>query len=86
MKNPLFNNQFAQRQTAGPGTGGMGNNPFQMFMSRFNDFQKFAKGMNPVEAENRVKEMLENGQMSKEQFNWFSNMAEQLQGMMGGRR
>ena len=85
MSNPLFNS-MNQRQTAGPGTGGMNNNPFQMFMNKFNDFKKFASGMNPADAENKVKEMLSNGQMSQEQFEKLAAMAEQFQGMLGGRR
>lgn len=86
MSNPLFKSM--NKQNAGPGTGnnyGM-NNPFGMFMNRFNEFQQFAKGMNPNEAKERVQQMLSSGQMTKEQFDQLSSLARQFQGMLGGNR
>ena len=65
----------------------MGNPIFNMmnqvyFMRLFNQFKQTIQG-NPEE---QVKSMIASGQMSKEQFEQFSNMAEQFQAMMGQRR
>ena len=53
-----------------------GFNPFN-FMKQFNEFKNTFKG-NPEEV---VKNMLNSGQMSQEQFNQLQGMASQLQSM-----
>lgn len=78
MSNPLLKNKPNQVPN---------NNPFSIFMNRLNDFKQFSQGFTPESAEAKVKDMISNGQMSKEQFDQLSNMAKQIQGMMGnGRR
>lgn len=86
MSNPL--RKSMNKQNAGPGTGinDATINPFGIFMNRFNEFQQFAKGMNPNEAKERVQQMLSSGQMTKEQFDQFSALARQFQGILGGNR
>lgn len=86
MSNPLRKSMNTQNAGLGTGINGGMNNPFGMFMSRFNEFQQFAKGMNPNEAKERVQQMLFSGQMTKEQFDQFSALARQFQGMLGGNR
>lgn len=69
-QNPLnrFFNNSPQNQ--------VGNNPMQMV----NEFMQFAKGFqgNPQQ---EVMNMLNNGQMTQEQFNQLSQQAKQLQNM-----
>lgn len=60
----------------------MNNNNMAYFMQLFNRFKNMFQG-NPEE---QVKSIIASGQMSKEQFEQFSNMAEQFQAMMGQRR
>lgn len=69
MGNPLF------------GNGGMGSNnifnPFggaMNFMKQFNQFRQGIQG-NPQQM---VQNMLQNGQMSQDQFTQLSNMANQI--------
>lgn len=64
MANPLFG-QF----------GGNQNNPMSQFMSEFQRFQQTVK--DPRKA---VENLLQSGQMSQQQFNQLSQMANQLMG------
>ena len=71
MGNPLFGNNF---------NGGSQNsmfNPFGGFMNFMNQFNQFRSGVqgNPQQM---VQNMIQNGQMSQEQFNQLSNMANQI--------
>ena len=64
MANPLFG-QF----------GGSQNNPMSQFMSEFKRLQQTVK--DPRKA---VENLLQSGQMSQQQFNQLSQMANQLMG------
>ena len=64
MGNPLFN-QF----------GNNSNNPMSQFMSDFKRLQQTVK--NPQQ---EVERLLNSGQMSQQQFNQFSQIANQLMG------
>lgn len=71
MSNPLIGNNF---------NGGPQNNmfnPFGGFMNFMNQFNQFRSGVqgNPQQM---VQNMIQNGQMSQEQFNQLSNMANQI--------
>ena len=72
MGNPLFGNGMAQNNPFGA-FGGMMN-----FMNQFNQFRSGIQG-NPQQM---VQNMLQNGQMSQEQFNQLSNMASQIMPFM----
>lgn len=73
MGNPLFGNGgMGQNNMFGP-FGGMTN-----FMSQFNQFRQGIQG-NPQQM---VQNMLQNGQMSQDQFNQLSNMANQIMPFM----
>lgn len=48
------------------------------FVTQFNNFRSMFNG-NP---EARVKQLLQSGQMSQEQFNQFAQMANQLQSLL----
>lgn len=73
MSNPLF------------GNGGMGQNnmfgPFGGMMNFMNQFNQFRQGING-NPQQMVQNMLQNGQMSQEQFNQLSNMANQIMPFM----
>ena len=72
--NPLFN------LLGGPTLpGSLGN--FQNFMQQFNQFRQGYSG-NPQQD---VQNLLNNGQMTQEQFNYYSQLATQIQQMMNGR-
>lgn len=64
MGNPLFN-QFGNNQ----------NNPMSQFMSDFNRLQQTV--INPKQM---VESLLQSGQMSQNQFNELSQMANQIMG------
>ena len=64
MANPLFN-QFGNNQ----------NNPMSQFMSEFQRLQQTVK--DPRKA---VESLLHSGQMTQQQFNQLSQMANQLMG------
>lgn len=70
QQNPL--NRFFNNSSQNQG----GNNPMQMV----NEFMEFAKGFqgNPQQ---EVMNMLNNGQMTQEQFNQLSQQAKQLQNL-----
>ncbi len=55
-----------------------GNNPMQMMQQ----FQKFAKGITPQGAKEQVEQLLQSGQMSQEQFQKLSQMANQMQSFL----
>lgn len=74
--NPLFNLLGSgNMQLPGP----LGN--IQNFMTQFNQFRQNFQG-NPQQ---QVQQMLNSGQMSQQQFNQLSQLATQIQKMMGGR-
>ena len=74
--NPLFNLLGSgNMQLPGP-LGSM-----QNFMTQFNQFRQTFQG-NPQQ---QVQQMLNSGQMSQQQFNQLSQLATQIQKMMGGR-
>ena len=68
MSNPLFGGNGGNNNLFGPFGGMMG------FMNQFNQFRSGFQG-NPQQM---VQNMLQNGQMSQEQFNQLSNMANQI--------
>ena len=73
MGNPLFGNGgMGQNNMFGP-FGGMMN-----FMNQFNQFRQGIQG-NPQQM---VQNMLQNGQMSQDQFKQLSNMANQIMPFM----
>lgn len=57
------------------------NSGFADIMSRFNQFKQNFKG----DPEQQVKQLLNSGQMTQEQFNQLSQAATQFQQMMSGR-
>lgn len=74
--NPLFNLLGGNNaQLPGP----FGN--MQNFMSQFNQFKQAFQG----DPKQQVQQLLNSGQMSQQQFNQISQMATQIQRMMGGR-
>ena len=54
---------------------------FQNFMKQFNQFRQGYSG-NPQQ---EVQNLLNSGQMTQEQFNYYSQLATQIQSMMRGR-
>ena len=62
--------QLNQRQT-------QQNNPIQLI----NEFQKFAKGMTPQKAEQIIKQKLQSGEISSEQFEQMKQQAMQFSKM-----
>lgn len=73
MANPLFGNSGAN---SNPVFGPFGN--MMNFMNQFNQFRQGIQG-NPQQM---VQNMLQNGQMSQEQFNQLSGMAQQIMPFM----
>ena len=69
MGNPLFGNGGMGQNNMFGAFGGMTN-----FMNQFNQFRHGIQG-NPQQM---VQNMLQNGQMSQEQFKQLSNMANQI--------
>ena len=67
--NPLFNRN----------TGNTPMNDFSNMMSQFNQFKNSFNG-NPKQI---VMNMLQNGQMSQQQFNQLKSMAQQFMNMIG---
>lgn len=72
--NPLYN-LFNSVQLP----GALGN--LQQFMQQFNQFRSGYSG-NPQQ---EVQNLLNSGQMTQEQFNYYSQLATQIQQMMKGR-
>lgn len=56
----------------------MSNNPMQMMQQ----FQQFAKGMTPQGAKTQVEQLLQSGKMTQDQFQQFSQMANQFQSFL----
>lgn len=54
------------------------NNPIQMMQQ----FQQFAKGITPQGAKAQVEQLLQSGQMSQQQFQQLSQMANQMQSFL----
>lgn len=52
-------------------------------MNMIQQFQQFAKSMTPAGAKAKVKELLSNGQMSKEQFEELKSQAQNIMSMLG---
>lgn len=75
--NPLYNLLGGGNNVPLPGP--LGN--MQNFMNQFNQFRQTFHG----DPKQQVQQMLNSGQMTQEQFNQLSQMATQLQRMMGGR-
>ena len=74
MGNPLFNMFGSNSQNGGPFGNLMG------MMSQFNNFRNSFQG----DPEQKVKELLNSGQMTQAQFDQLSQMAQQFQNMMKG--
>ena len=72
--NPLFN-MFGNTQNNGPFSN------MNDIMNRFNQFQSTFQG----DPKQKVQELLNSGQMSQEQFNQLSNMAQVFQTLLGRR-
>lgn len=70
MPNPLFSRFGGNNQNGSP----LGN-----LISQFNQFRSNFQG-NPQE---KVQELLNSGQMTQEQFNQLSSMAQDFQKLMG---
>lgn len=76
MANNIYEKFKNTRQTPMPGSlGKMGN-----IMEQFQSF-KSQMQMSPDQAEAKVKELLNSGQMSQDQFNQLSNLANRFQNM-----
>lgn len=71
MPNPLYNSLAANAQVVNDGG-------FSNFINVFNNFKNSFKG-NPRQ---KVQELLNSGQMSQEQFNQLSQMANQMSQLM----
>lgn len=71
MANPLFN-MFGNNPQSGP----FGN--VADLMSRFNQFQSTFQG----DPKQKVQELMNSGQMTQEQFNQLSSMAQTFQQLM----
>lgn len=72
MGNPLFGRFGGSGQMPGP----LGN--MQNFVKQFRNFQNQFKG----DPRDQVQQLLNSGQMTQEQFNQLSNMANQLKDFM----
>ena len=68
MSNPLFNLLGGQ-------------NPMQMMMARFQQFQQTFRG----DPRQQVQQLLNSGKVNQQQYNQAVQMAQQLQRMIGGR-
>lgn len=78
MANPLFQ-MFGN--SAPTNSQGPFNNPIQL-MQQFNQFRSNFQG----DPRQKVQEMLNTGQMTQEQFNNLSNMAQTFMQLLGGKR
>ena len=74
MGNPLLNMFGPNLQNGGPFGNLMG------LMNQFNNFRNSFQG----DPEQKVKELLNSGQMTQAQFDQLSQMAQQFQNMMKG--
>lgn len=73
MPSPLYST-FGNQQSA--------NSPFANMSGFLNRFNQFRQGFNG-NPEQMVRQMINSGQMSQEQFNQASNMARQIMQFMG---
>ena len=77
MANPLFQ-LFGAPSVSQQHNQGPFNNPMQM-MQEFNKFRSNFQG----DPRQKVQEMLSNGQMSQDQFNQLSTMAQTFRQLLG---
>lgn len=80
MANPLFNllnNGMMNNNMGGNGFGNFGN--FANLISQFNNFKQNFQG----DPKQQVQNMLNSGQMSQSQFNYFAQLANQFQNLLG---
>ena len=75
--NPLFNLLNNNRQPM----NGMNNNPMNNMMNMINQFNQFKSTFNG-NPEQEVKQLLNSGRMSQQQYNYLSQMAQQLRGIL----
>ena len=68
MGNPFFNQNSPMQ------SGPFGNNPFAI-MQQFQQFKANFQG----DPKQKVQDLLNSGQMSQQQFNYLSNLAQQFQ-------
>lgn len=73
MPNPILQMLTAQPQNHPT------NNPLQLIRQ----FQEFSKSMTPQRAEEIVKQKLQTGEMSQQQFEQLKNQAQQMAQMLG---
>ena len=77
MANSIFERFGKNRQSSPmPGPLGRVNNMMEQFQAFKSQMQ-----MSPDQAEAKVKELLNSGKMTQEQFNQLSNLANRFQGM-----
>lgn len=76
MANPFFGNTQPQQPKQPSNQNGF-NNPFEM-LAAFNQFKSNFQG-NPQQM---VQNLLDSGQMTKEQFQQLSGMAQMFQGLL----
>lgn len=84
MANPIFN-AFANNSLSNFQNkffGGGNQNGFADMLGRFNQFKAQFQG----DPKQQVEQLVQSGQMSKEQFEFFSDMAKRFQGMTNVRR
>ena len=74
-RNPLNDLFQPQPQQAHQG----GKNPLQLFQ----DFQRFASGISPEKAQQKVQELLSTGKMSQQQFQQLQQQAKSLMALFG---
>lgn len=74
--NPMFNRFQANQMPQGGMLGNISN-----LLAQFQQFRQNFQG-NP---EDKVRELLDSGQMSQDQFQQLSNMAEEFQKLLGRR-
>ena len=74
MSNPIM--QRLNRNVPSPRTG---NNPMQLLQQ----FQQFAKGMSPQQAQQIIMQKLNSGEISKEQFENAKQQAQAFANMFG---
>lgn len=72
MGNPLFDSMNGNQQLPGPF------NNMMNFVQQFNQFRSSFRG----DPRQKVQELLSSGQMTQQQFQQLSSMAQQIQKMM----
>lgn len=76
MGNPFYNSNVPQRGNP------FGNNPMSNMTQQLQQFAANFQG----DPKQKVQELLNSGQMTQEQFNYFSQLAQQFQFFLGKRR